>query len=410
MKISQTSGINFGSKIADIPKMTNLVKVKTDLADINLRGFTAFIGGDVYTPSNKIIKQDLLFKDKKLLSTNEFDENLVSKINYVVLDNKTLTPAILDEHIHGGFGINFHNSKESEIRELLRKLKAEGTGAVVATTLPGSLEHIKAQIKLLNKIMKSQKSDEAKIYGIHLEGPFLSPNKSGIHPSEILSAPTIENFLKMEPENIKIVTLAPERDAGHELSKYLKDNGIIPSAGHTAASAIDIQKADIKQVTHIFNAMNPFHHRNLNAVNEALWNDKISVEMNSDQRLLNPKTMDLIMRLKPKSKLLLISDALPQAGIKENFTMNGIKIYVKDDWTAISDTGVLAGSMQFLHNLAKKLINNTQMTFRDFIQYSSVNPSKNLKVEKEFQLKEGLTPNFTIWDNKTLQPIKTFTN
>lgn len=116
------------------------------------------------------------------------------------------------------------------------------------------------------------------------------------------------------------------------------------------------------------------------------------------------------MRLKPKSKLILISDALPEAGIKENFYMNNVKINVKDDWTAISDDGILAGSMQFLHNLAKKLIDKTQMTFRDFIQYASVNPSKNMKVEKDFRLQEGLTPNFTIWDNKTITAEKTFVN
>lgn len=407
----RTDDVSFGAKIAKIPviKGLNVREVKLSDADLRGQGFTAFIGADVYTPSNKIAKHDLLFKDKKLVAVDDFDENTVnSTINYVILDDNTIAPAILDEHIHGGYGINFHNSSEQDIRGLLRKLKSEGTAGVVATTLPGPLEHLRAQIQVLNNIIKHPEPDGAKMYGIHLEGPFLSKSKSGIHPSSILLNPTIENYKSMNPENVRIVTFAPENKGGHELARYLQEHGVIPSAGHTMAMESDITETGIRQVTHIFNAMSPFHHRNLTVTNEALWNDAVSVEMNADQSLLHPKTMDIIMRLKPKSKVLLISDALPEAGIKEPFTMNGIKIYVKDDWTAISDTGVLAGSMQFLHNLAKKLIASTQMTFRDFIQYASVNPSRNLHVEKDFRLKEGLTPNFTVWDNKTITPQKTF--
>jgi N-acetylglucosamine-6-phosphate deacetylase len=118
--------------------------------------------------------------------------------------------------------------------------------------------------------------------------------------------------------------------------------------------------------------------------------------------------MDIIMRLKPKSKIVLISDALPQAGIKEDFVMNGTPIHIKDDWTAMNDNGVLAGGMQFLQDVAKRIISTTKMTFTDFIRYASINPSRNLHVQKDFQLKEGLTPNFSVWNNKTLKAEKTF--
>lgn len=406
----QISGIVFSSKISAIPKLKSISKRECKLCDVKLNGYTALIGADVYTPSNEIVKQNLLFENNKIVAIDDFDEkNIHGPIQYVILNDETITPAILDEHIHGGYGVNFHNSNEQEIRSLLRKLKDEGTGAVIATTLPGKIEDIKKQIKLLSYIIKNPKEGEAKVYGIHLEGPFLSPKKSGIHRPDMLLEPTVENFNALEPENVKIVTLAPEENGGIELAKYLESKGIIASAGHTMAAASDIINSGIKQVTHIFNAMAEFKHRGLTVANEALLNDTICAEMNSDSSLLDPKIMDLVIRIKPKDKLILISDALPEAGIKKDFIMNDVLIHVKDDWTAISDDGkTLAGSMQFLHNLAKKLIETTKMTFTDFIRYACVNPAKNIGVLSDFELKKGSSPNFTIWDNKTVTPKKTF--
>ena len=406
--INKIDNISFEARIGDIPKMSCLSKEQHMLKNLKMKGYTALIGADVYTPSNKIAKQNLLFKDNTLFAIDEFEPSITDSIQYVLLDNKTIAPAILDEHIHGGYGISFHTSGEEEIRELLKRFGEEGTGAVVATTLPGKLSDIKCQIKVLNNIIKHPDEGAAKLLGIHLEGPFLNPKRAGIHPPEMFSVPTIENFLKLEPENVKIVTIAPELDKGYELSKFLKDNGIIVSAGHSVATAKDVVDSGATQVTHIFNAMAPFHHRNATIANEGLLNPKISAEMLANLFHLTPETMDMIMKLKPKNKLILISDALPNAGLKKDFDMNGVLVHVSDNWEAKSDIGILAGSMQFLHNIAKELIEKTKMSFKDFVRYSSVNPSKNLKVQNEYMLKEGLKPNFTIWDNATLTPEKTF--
>ena len=132
--------------------------------------------------------------------------------------------------------------------------------------------------------------------------------------------------------------------------------------------------------------------------------------MNSDESLLIPQTMNLIMNAKPKGKLVLISDALPEAGIKRDFLMNGTLIHVDKNWVAKDGDGVLAGSMQFLHNIAKKITEHTDMTFSDFIRYASENPAKNLGVSDKFTLKAGLKPIFSVWNNKTKKVEKTFIN
>lgn len=399
---------SFRAKIADIPNL-KIPKRKAELKNINLSGYTAFIGGDVYTPSNNIMHQDLLFKDNKLIGINDFDENNIDeKITYIMAEGKTITPSILDEHIHGGYGVSFHDSSESKIRWLLKRFAKEGIGGVVATTLPGSLEHIKNQIKLLNNIITHPDKGSAKIYGIHLEGPFINPEKRGIHPAEDFYEPTVENFKALEAQNVKIVTLAPELDKDYKLSKYLKTLGINVSAGHSMASAEDVRNSGATQVTHIFNAMAPFHHRKPTIANEGLLNPDILAEMNTDTALLDPQTMNLIMREKPKDKLVMISDALPYAGIKKPFIMNDVYISVDKNWVAKDKDGTLAGSMRFMQKIIKILLEKTNLTFKDFIRYACVNPAKNIGVENEFKIKKGLTPNFTLWDNKTVKIEKTF--
>ncbi len=403
------SNVSFGAKVNSIPHLKNLAGKKLNMPEVKLNGYTAFIGGDVFVPSCKIAKHDLLFKDKKLIAIDNFDENSVGeKINYVVLDNETITPAILDQHIHGGYGVSFHDSSEEKIRDLLKKLAEKGIGGVIATTLPGDAEQIKNQIKVLNNIIKNPDEGATKIYGIHLEGPFLNKEKRGIHSIKDLMIPTIDNYKSFEPENVKIVTLAPELDENYELTKYLRKSGVTVSAGHSMATAKNIIKSGIKQVTHLFNAMAQLHHRVPTIANEGLNNPKITAEMIADEASIIPSVMNMVMKLKPKSKLVLISDALPNAGIKEDFIMGGKVIYVDDNLIPKDIDGVLAGNMKFLPETAKTLINDTNLTFKDFIRYTSANPAKNFGLLEHFSIKENTEPNFSIWNNTELIPTKTF--
>ncbi len=404
----QIDNITFGAKINSIPNMPKMAGRNLSLNDVKLRGYTAFIGGKVFTPAGKIVKQDLLFDGKKVI-INDFDENSISqKIDYIILNDEIITPAIIDEHIHGGWGVSFHDSDENEIRALLKKLAQKGTAGVIATTLPGSAEQIRKQIQVLSNIIKNPDEDSARIYGIHLEGPFLNPEKKGIHSEKDLMKPTIENYESFLPENVKIVTLAPELDEGFKLTKYLQDMGITVSAGHSLASAKQIIDSGIKQVTHIFNAMAQLHHRIPTIANEGLNNPNITAELLADETSVIPSVMNMLFKLKPKDKIILISDALPYAGIKKDFKMGGKTIHVDENWIPRDDEGTLAGNMRFLPDVAKILIKDTIMTFADFIKYACVNPARNLGILSDFEIKKDSTPNFTVWNNKTKTPEKTF--
>lgn len=405
----KVDNISFKAKVGNIPNLQKIAGKRTALQDINLNGYTALIGCDVFTPESKLVKHNLLFKDKKLLAIDDFNEKAVKDaVNYAFLGGKTVAPGIFDEHIHGGYGVSFHDSSEKEIRDLLKRLAQEGTSAVIATTLPGSAEQIRKQIKVLNNIIKNPDVGAAKIYGIHLEGPFLSSEKKGIHFIRDLMTPTVENYESFEPENVKMVTLAPELDEDYKLTRYLQERGVIVSAGHSMADAKCLRDANITHVTHLFNAMAQPHHRIPTISNEGLLNPEVTAEMIADEASILPEVMDMTMKIKPKDKFVFISDALPYAGIKEDFVMNRKTIHVDDNWVPKDADGTLAGNMRFLHNAAKILINDTSLTLKNFIRYASVNPAKCFGLLEKFSLKEGLEPIFSIWDNKENVPEKTF--
>src|SRR5574344_134490 len=229
--------ISFGMKIQDIPKTNKIIKRFIDLKHLKMNGYTDFINGDIYIFSNKITQKNLLFKNGKLIAVNDFDENKIHKtINVVDIKNKIITPAFVDEHIHGGFGFDFNKADEKQIRLLLKRLKKNGHGDILATFVPDSVENFNKQFKIIDKIMKNPDKNATKISGIHMEGPFLNPQKAGIHPPEILLEPSIENFKKIDFKNVKLVTLAPELDKNFELTNFLNSKGIITSAGHSMAT------------------------------------------------------------------------------------------------------------------------------------------------------------------------------
>ena len=296
-------------------------------------------------------------------------------LEVINLKDNFITPNLFEQHVHGAFGIDFNTNNEREIRDLLVRTKRNGIGAMLATLTPDSIDKLNSQIDIINNIIDYPNSNETRILGINLEGPFFSPKKSGIHLPEILLTPTVENLKKINLKNVKMVTIAPELDKNYEAIKYLNSIGIVPSAGHCMASAEEVRNSKVKCITHLFNAMPGFHHRIPTIVNEGLQNDDIYIEVNTAFELLEPKTIDMIYKLKPKDKIILISDSLKGAKDNENyFYMGGKKIIIDQNNIAKDSDGILAGSIKLLGEIAGKIIDSTKVTFEDFIKFTAINP------------------------------------
>ena len=354
-------------------------------------------------------KMNLFLKDGKIVDLTKFNPDNTTQFDIVDLQGNYLTPSLVDQHVHGGLGYDFNTANESQMRAMLRKMKEFGCGAILATFIPGRADVLNRQIDIIKNIMDDPKDDETKIAGIHLEGPFINPLKSGIHPLRTMMPLTLENAKKINLNDVKIVTVAPELDKGFKTIKYFLSKGIIPSAGHSVASADLIKESRVPLITHLFNAMSGYHHRLPTIANEGLENNDISVELNTDNKLIHYGTMDLVAKTKPEDKFIMISDALAGASCNEkSFDMNGKTIYIDKDGTLRDENNVLAGSNKYLGQVAKDIVENTKIKFADFIRYASENPAKNIGIIDKHRIAKGTSPSLTLWDKETLEPVITF--
>jgi len=364
---------------------------------------TIIKNGCVQNPDCPKIKANIAIHKNKIIDISascefEFAENY-DVIEYIDAKELTITPGLIDQHIHGGYGIDFNTAKSEDIVYLTKELPKHGVTSLVATLMTDSEENIKRQIKEISMAMENQLADSAKIIGIHIEGPFLNPDFKGIHPDNHILEPNINNFKKFENENIKIVSYAPELDKNLEFTKYLAQKNIIPSAGHSKATHEELKtavNAGLKQVTHLFNAMPQLHHRNPGILGEALTNDKIYTEIIADNEHLHPIILDLILRTKPKSKIIFISDSLPlNQSIEDHITFGGQKIYrIKNQ--AVNENGTFAGSLSFLDENLRKNID--KINFSDFLMFASLNPAKNLKLATKGFIDKDFDADLVLWD------------
>jgi len=258
------------------------------------------------------------------------------------------TPLIIEQHIHGAFGIDFNKvSEPNDILALADKLLRCGIGGFFPTLVTDSVENIKRQISIIKQAAKSC----PRILGIHLEGIFINSKKKGIHNPEHFMALSSENYKLIEDDFIKIVTLAPELDEG--LLDYLRTKGVKIQAGHCIGG--DLSK--VNGTTHTFNAMSGVNHRAESTTLSALINDNIYSEIIADGIHINDDALKLFFKSKPKNKVLLVSDALPitYSDLTETVFADS-KIYY-DGKKATSKDGTIAGSTTLLDKVIKILAN-----------------------------------------------------
>lgn len=257
------------------------------------------------------------------------------------------TKLLIEQHIHGAFGVDFNKAEENEIRYVSAKLLERGIGGFFPTLVTDSVDNIKRQVSVLKQAALSVEG--AKILGIHLEGIFINPAKKGIHnPNHFLPA-AIKDYKLFEDDFIKIVTMAPEFDKG--LLPYLRSKGVKVQAGHCVTGDL----SNVDGVTHLFNAMTGISHRGENTALSALNNDEIYTELIADGVHLSDEILKLTFKCKPSDRIILISDALPITHSDISETIFADEKIFYDGKSATSAAGTIAGSTTLLDGIIKRL-------------------------------------------------------
>ena len=284
----------------------------------------------------------------------------------------------IDNHTHGSFGINFNNATYDEMKFVLKELYKKNIKGICPTLVGDCDENIYNQLKLFKQIKNEQLKEtlnETFIIGVHLEGTFLSSSKVGIQDNSVFKKPTIENFKNLAKDCedvIKIVTIAPEENI--DLIEYLNKKNIKTQAGHTSSKTMN----ECAGVTHIFNAMNTIHHREPSVALEGLLNEEKYIEVIGDLFHISLDMLKLILKVKPKNRIILISDSLPLSNHDKDIIFCNKKIN-KD---GKDDNGVIAGSIQTLDSICELLIKKKVLTKEDINYLAFENQINYLNLDK----------------------------
>src|SRR5699024_10914794 len=246
----------------------------------------------------------------------------------------------------------------------------------------------------------------ADVIGVHLEGPFIEKSKKGAQPEEYILKPDIDLFRKWQElsgNNIKTITMAPEHDEDGSFINSLAKSGVNVSAGHTDVDFETIKKAiphGLRQLTHLCNAMNGIHHRDIGAVGAAFQLEELRAELIADGIHVAPEMMQLIFSNVGSERLILITDAMRakclQAG---DYELGGQPVTVTVDRAVLED-GTLAGSILKMHEGARNMLRLKDATIQNIVQMASENPAKQLSIfDRKGSIKPGKDADLLLVDD-----------
>lgn len=288
------------------------------------------------------------------------------------------TKLLIEQHFHGAFGIDFNKASVDDVLFLSKEILKYGIGGIFPTLVTDSVENTCRAISVIKEAASRQDDKMAKIFGVHLEGIFLNPEKKGIHNPKHFMYPTVENYRLIEDDFIKIVTLAPE--LSNDLIPYLRSKNVKVQAGHCVGG--DLSTCD--GVTHLFNAMSGITHRGKSTALSALIDDNIYTEIIADGVHVSDDAIKLLFKTKPADKILLISDCLPctHSNLRE-FIFADETVYY-DGKKATSKEGTLAGSTALLPEIIKRL--GTLEYIENPYNYHNIDITGSIEWDDEFNI------------------------
>jgi len=349
----------------------------------------------------KLIINDEIVEGKTIL----FDKHIVSISDNVnindleVIDAKGnyVSAGFIDLHIHGSGGADAMDATPEALETISSTLLQTGTTSFLATTMTMSIEDIDNALQNIQDHKKNVSG--AQILGIHLEGPFINASKHGAQDKRYVQKPNME-LIKNYMHEIKMITIAPEVDGAENFVKHLTKNypNIILSIGHSDSSYEKSKESfswGISHATHLFNAMNPYHHRTPGIVG-AVFDSDITCDIIPDLIHTHPSALELAYKMK-KDKLILITDAMRAGCMKcGSYDLGGQTVTVSDGKATLKD-GTLAGSVLKLNEALLNMTKYTSMTRIEALNAVTKIPAQILSVKKG-QIKEGYDADIVIFD------------
>ena len=367
---------------------------------IVITGYSIMHNCAVYIKNSQIadVYNEKRFKNKKFST----------KVKIIDVNGAYVMPGMIDTHIHGIGGKGADDADYKSILHMSAVLPQYGVTSFIPTCCTAKEDKLIDKIKAIVKSMGKEKG--ANILGMHLEGPFLSPEKIGAQSSDGIYPVDInlmKRLFKAGKNKIINMTVAPELKNMRELALFCNEKGIILQAGHTNATyeqMLEGMQANIMHVTHLFNAMRPMYHREPGVVGAVLIHPEISCEIIGDGVHVNPNLIHLLMKSKPLSQIVLITDALYPA--KTDLSQSP-ELYL-DKCFYRKEDNVINGSAISMLDGFRNLV-NWGVPIEKVVRMASTNPAQILKQKNKGLLLPGYDADVIVLD-KDLNLIHTIIN
>ncbi len=283
-----------------------------------------------------------------------------------------ILPGFVDLQVNGSHGIDVMAASADEIIEISRKLAREGTTSWLPTAITSPIDRIEKVHRAISEAMERQRLDDyagARIFGMHLEGPFISPKRLGAHPKLNLE-PRGEAFERvMVLEHLKLVTLAPELSGAIDAISRLTSRGVVVSSGHTNATFDEASAgiaAGARMFTHLFNAMRPLNHRDPGVIAAALTNKVAMPAVIPDGIHVAPEILRLIYMARGAHRMILTTDKVSLAGSSANSIADG---------AARLPDGTLAGAVISMLDGARLMTEKAPTPIGEVAMMAAANPA-----------------------------------
>ena len=301
-----------------------------------------------------------------------------------------LAPGFIDIHIHGGAGRDAMEASESALAQIERQLVKHGVTAYLPTTVTAPQERILAALDGLGKLIATANKNPGRAapLGIHLEGPFISHEKRGVHPPQDLVLPSpkaFDRFWQASAGTIRMMTIAPELPGAAETIQHARALGVHSSLGHSNATYQQAQSgisAGADHATHTFNAMRALDHRDPGILGVVLENDELTADIIADGIHVHPSVLGLFLGAKGADRAILITDAISATGMSDGiYSLGGLEVQVSNGRCEYQ--GKLAGSVLTLDQAVRNVMTFAGWQLQQAVKLATLNPAQRLGISDQ---------------------------
>ena len=346
----------------------------------------------------------LYLEDGKIVSVTDkelpFDEEYDAGDDFV-------SAGFIDIHTHGGGGYPFEGSVDDIVGGVNFHL-THGTTSICPTVSAAPIDDMRRSLANIRTAMTDERV-LAHIIGAHLEGPYLSLAQTGAQAGDAITPPKKEDYVSIVNEYRGALarwTYAPENDEGAEFSAYMKDAGIVTSAGHTNATYTDMKAAldnGCRLVTHLYSCTSTVTRkqgfRSLGVIESTFLEDGITAEIISDGKHLPPELIRMIYKIKGADGIIAVTDSLSLAGtdIKVG-RMSSTDFIIEDGVCKLLDRSAFAGSIATADRLVRVLTKEADIPLCEAVKMVSENPAKMMGLATKGAIAEGMDADLVIFD------------